>query len=446
MTLRFGTDGLRGRAGKELTTELAARLGRAAARVVEPDKWCVGRDTRESGPELEAAVAEGLALEGADVELVGVLPTPAIAMLAARNGAGAVVVSASHNPWFDNGLKVFGPGGRKLDEATEASMEATLDELANSELASSRSPGTITRTDTGGDAYVASIVSSLGGRSLDGLSIVLDCGHGAASPVAGAAFLALGADVLVLHADPDGRNINDGVGSTDPSTLARHVLVEAADLGLAFDGDADRLIAVDGAGHVVDGDRIMGLLAVDMAASNDLHDRTLVVTVMSNLGLQRAMDDQGIDVVVTPVGDRHVLAAIEAGGYSLGGEQSGHVILADHATTGDGILAGVFLSDLVKRSGSTLASLAGAVMTRYPQVLVNVAVAQRRPDVAQILSAEIAASERTLEGEGRILVRPSGTEPLVRVMVEAHSEDLAEAVAQNLAAEVARKFGRHPSR
>jgi phosphoglucosamine mutase len=449
MSPRFGTDGLRGRVDTAITEELATRLGRAAAHVLDGGRWCIGRDTRESGPRLEAAVAEGLAAEGATVELLGVLPTPAIALLAKGRGANAVVVSASHNPWFDNGLKLFGPGGNKLDDATEAAIEARMDELSSIERTSANTvgaTGSISSVSSGATVYAESVVSALGGRTLEGISLVLDCGHGAASAVAADVFERLGATVEVLHDKPDGRNINDGVGSTDPSVLSSRVVELKADLGLAFDGDADRLIAVDAGGEIVDGDRLMCLFALDLRERDELNNSTLVVTVMSNLGLQRAMDDAGIRVVVTPVGDRHVLASLRANEYSLGGEQSGHIIFADVASTGDGILAGAMLADLVKRSPGDLATLAAAVMTRFPQVLVNVEVVERRADIAEVLASDVRLAQRTLGKNGRVLLRPSGTEPLIRVMVEAESVDIADAVANHLAAAVARRYGRHPSR
>ena len=447
MTLRFGTDGLRGRADVDVTEELATRVGLAAALVVGGGRWCVGRDTRESGPRLEAAVAAGLAAGGADVELIGVLPTPAVATLAGQADASAVVISASHNPWYDNGLKLFGRGGRKLDDATEEEIEAQMDALAAGETTSGDSGmGSIETIADGAARYVTSVVSAFGERRLNGVSVVLDCGHGAASSVAEAVFTELGANVEVLHADPDGRNINDGVGSTDPTVLAARVREIGADLGLAFDGDADRLIAVDGEGQIVDGDRLMCLFALDMSEQGALNNDTLVVTVMSNLGLVRAMQAAGIAVAVTPVGDRSVLAELQRGGYSLGGEQSGHIIFADVTTTGDGILAGAKLCDLVNRAGSSLGELAAAVMTRLPQVLVNVEVARQVPDVAATIGAEIRSAERTLGDNGRVLIRSSGTEPLVRVMVEAETPGMADAIAQHLAGVVARKYGKHPSR
>ena len=447
MRLRFGTDGLRGRANVELTAELALRLGRAAAQVLGSGTWYIGRDTRRSGPMLEGAVAAGLAAEGADVRLLGVLPTPAIARLGLLDDACGVVVSASHNPWEDNGLKLFGPGGRKLDAATEAAIESRLDALESAvPIGRAESVGSITRVDDGVARYVDSVVGALEGRTLEGMSVVVDCGQGAATPVAGLALTRLGANVLVMHDQPDGRNINEGVGSIDPASMAQAVLSTGADIGLAFDGDADRLIAVDDLGNVVDGDRLMCLFALDLRRRDRLRHNTLVVTVMSNVGLQRAMADAGIDVEVTTVGDRHVLEALQIGNYSFGGEQSGHLIFADLVPTGDGLLAAAMLADLVKRSERPLSGLADDVMTAVPQVLINVRVANRASNIAEELAKELLGAERTVGRSGRVLLRSSGTEPLIRVMVEAENEDLADAVAQNLASEVVRRYGRHPSR
>ncbi|MCP3935247.1 MAG: phosphoglucosamine mutase [Actinomycetia bacterium] len=440
--MRFGTDGLRGPANAELTPELALRLGRAAARVMGLPKWYIGRDPRRSGPMLDGAVAAGLAAEGADVFDVGVMPTPGVAYLASIHDAGAVIVSASHNPWHDNGLKIFGRGGHKLDDATQAAIEATLDGLASVDPSGDpHNVGWVHRDLDARVEYVTMLVDTLDGRTLDGLRIVLDCGHGAASPVAGDAFRLAGASVEVMHAEPDGQNINDGVGSTDPRALARRVVESGASLGLAFDGDADRLIAVDASGNTVDGDRLLCLFAIDLDRRQQLCDRTLVVTVMSNLGLHRAMQERGINVEVTPVGDRYVLEALAAGNWSLGGEQSGHLVFTSHATTGDGILAGLLLSDLVARSNGDLGRMASEVMETVPQLLVNVATRVRPEDPAADLEGEIEAASRELGSGGRVLVRSSGTEPLVRVMVESTSAELARAIADRLEEAVCARYG-----
>ncbi len=445
--LRFGTDGVRGPANTELTPELALALGRAAAVVLDCPLWVVGRDTRLSGPMLEAALAAGLASQGAQVEMVGVLPTPGVAQLADWDDGAAAVISASHNPWTDNGIKFFSRGGRKLSDETEQRIEEVLGTLSVPQSGPPRTAenvGSIEPRSDAVDRYVSHLVSMLGERDLRGLHVVLDCAHGAAGPVAGRVFDTLGAGTEVMNAESDGRDINAGCGSTDPGDLSRAVVASGADLGLAFDGDADRLIAVAHDGSLVDGDHLMAMFAGDMDRRGELVDHTLVVTVMSNLGLRLACEAAGIAVVTTPVGDRYVLDALATGGFVLGGEQSGHIIFADRARTGDGILAGLLLADLVKRSGTTLLELAAGSMTSSPQVLVNVEVDRRHPEIAVELSDEIAEAERILGSRGRVLVRPSGTEPLIRVMVEAPTAQLAGEVADGLAGTVERRFGRRP--
>jgi len=436
MTLRFGTDGVRGIANVELTSELVTALGRAAARVLESDQpFVVGRDTRRSGPMLEAALVAGLCAEGADVVLVGVLPTPGVAHAARERGAPAAMISASHNSFGDNGVKLFAPGGRKIPEHLEREVEQELRALAVSQPEPGPDGfgvGVSSEARGAFDDYVAMLVDSLQGRHLTGLHVVVDCGNGAAFRAAPTALRALGATVDVIHASPDGVNINARCGSTHPEDLQEAVLVARADAGLAFDGDADRVIAVDERGELVDGDEILAIAGID------LHDRTLlrgdavVATVMSNLGLRRALEPYGIEVIETSVGDRNVLDVLEQRNLSLGGEQSGHVIYADHATTGDGTLTGVFLLDTMSRRGRSLSELA-SVITRVPQVLRNVAVAG-----AESLSHDAAFWSRVrdvddeLGPDGRVLVRPSGTEPLVRVMVEATDPEAAEAAAERL--------------
>ncbi|HEY3674338.1 MAG TPA: phosphoglucosamine mutase [Acidimicrobiia bacterium] len=436
MTLRFGTDGVRGVANVELTSELVTALGRAAARVLGSDQpFVVGRDTRRSGPMLEAALVAGLCAEGADVQLVGVLPTPGVAHAARERGAPAAVISASHNAFGDNGIKLFAPGGRKIPESLEREVEQELRALAVSQPEPGPAGfgvGVSSEHRTALDDYVATLVDALQGRQLTNLHVVLDCGNGAAFRAAPTALRALGATVDVIHASPDGVNINAGCGSTHPQELQEAVLVARADAGLAFDGDADRVIAVDERGQLVDGDEILAIAAID------LHDRTLlrgdaiVATVMSNMGLRRALEPYGISVLETPVGDRNVLDVLEQRNLALGGEQSGHVIYADHATTGDGTLTGIFLLDTMARRGRKLSELT-SVVTRVPQVLRNVAV-----EGADALARDAAFWSRVrdvddeLGDDGRVLVRPSGTEPLVRVMVEATDSEAAEAAAERL--------------
>jgi phosphoglucosamine mutase len=447
--LKFGTDGVRGLANAELTPELALALGRAAVRVLGGDRFAVGRDTRRSGPMLEAALAAGLASEGAEVTILGVVPTPEVAWWSAIEAAPAAMVSASHNPFPDNGIKLFAAGGRKLDDAVEARLEAELQLLLGPAASSSADApgapgapggpvpvgaevGRVLAPARPHEGYAAAVVSSLGGRRLDGLTVVVDCANGSASAVAPDVLRRLGAEVHVLHAGPDGTNINAGCGSTDTGDLARTVVDRRADLGVAFDGDADRVLMVDHTGELVDGDQIIAVCAIDRQARGALTADCVVVTVMTNLGFRLAMEKRGIEVVETKVGDRYVLEALDERGLSLGGEQSGHVIFPGLATTGDGLLTAVQTLDAVVRSGESLAALAAGAMTRLPQVLRNVPVAERDPAVVERLAPDIAAVERRLGSEGRVLVRPSGTEPLVRVMAEAPSLAEAEAAVGDL--------------
>lgn len=445
--MKFGTDGVRGVANTELTAGFALNLGRAAAQVLsrldtsssvasEPvDVVVIGGDTRESTPMLRAALGAGFAAEGVDVIDLGTATTPMVAFEAQRLGVMGAVVSASHNPYGDNGIKLFAPGGTKLTDDVEARIESVLESLGDP-------TGSAGRLGTHDDAgpYSAHVLAFLDGRDLAGIKVVLDAANGAGCSIAPDVLRAAGADVVVVAADPDGRNINDGCGATHPELVAAAVVQHSADLGVALDGDADRLIAVDGTGTVVDGDHIIAICAADLRGRGQLANDTVVVTVMTNLGFRLAMDVAGINVVETGVGDRYVLEALGAGGHSLGGEQSGHVIFADHATTGDGLLTAVALIDIVKRSERTLADIASDAMTSLPQSLVNVRVGERVPDVAERLADEIAVVEADLGATGRVLVRPSGTEPLIRVMVEAATADQAQAAADQLAEVACTKF------
>jgi phosphoglucosamine mutase len=435
MTLRFGTDGVRGVANAELTPELALALGRAAARVLGGDHVLIGRDTRISGPLLEAALAAGFASEGVDVDRLGVLPTPGVAFLSQAEGVVGAMISASHNPYVDNGIKLFAPGGLKLADDVEEAVEAELEAvLATTPLGpAGEGVGRITERHGAVEGYIDHLVGALGWRRLEGLRVVLDCANGAAIEVAPAAFERLGADVVVIGDHPDGCNINDRCGATHPEALRLAVVDAGADAGLAFDGDADRLIAVDATGAVVDGDHVIAICARDLRDRGELHEDTVVVTVMTNLGFHLAMADEGIVVVTTPVGDRYVLSAMEDGRWSLGGEQSGHVIFRQLATTGDGVLTGLVLLDVMARRRQPLAALADAAMTRLPQVLVNVRVAGSGVQAADRIATQGAAAEARLGTTGRVLVRASGTEPVVRVMVEAATHDEAEEVANGLA-------------
>lgn len=436
--IRFGTDGVRGVANVELTPELVLSLGRAIARVITAPTFVVGRDTRRSGPMLQAALSAGLAAEGADVVDVGILPTPALAWVSATRQLPAVVISASHNPFADNGIKVFAAGGAKLTEEVESAIEDELEHILDPSVRGPRSleghaVGRLTTEGGIGDAYVDHLASLLEGRSLDGLSVVIDSANGAASGWAAAAFERLGAEVVAIGCEPDGTNINAGCGSTFTDTLARAVVDHGADLGLALDGDADRLLAVTGEGKVAGGDELLALFALDLAQRGQLTGNTVVVTVMTNLGFRRAMRERGLEVEETPVGDRYVLAALEKGGFALGGEQSGHIIFRRLATTGDGILTGLVLADLVTRAGKPLAALLDGLVTRVPQVLVNVPV----PDTELLAGADAvwsAVAEETsrLGDTGRVVLRPSGTEPMVRVMVEAVGDDVADEIARRL--------------
>ena len=439
MTVRFGTDGVRGLANRDITPEIALAVGRAAVRAFGSTRVLIGRDTRASGPLLESALAAGVCAEGADAVLLGVVPTPAVAFGSARDHVVGVVISASHNPFPDNGLKLFAPGGRKLTDDEQARVEQVIAEA----MRPGGHPGP-TGADVGrtvGDPtvvadYATSVAGAAEGRRLDGLHVVVDCANGANSAVAPGVIESLGARVRVLNAAPDGTNINEGCGSTHPEALRAAVIDAGADAGIAFDGDADRMLAVGPDGELVDGDQIIALCATDLRDRGLLAHDTVVVTVMSNLGFRQAMARDGIDVVETAVGDRYVLEAMAEGGYSLGGEQSGHIVFGDLGTTGDGLLSAVVLLDLLRRSGRTLAALAAASMTRLPQVLVNVRVANPMPDVADRLAAETAAVADELGDRGRVLLRPSGTEPVVRVMAEAPTEAEAESVARRLAAAV----------
>jgi phosphoglucosamine mutase len=429
--MKFGTDGVRGVANTDLTAAFALDLGRAAARVLGGGEAVVGGDTRVSTAMLEAAFVAGLASEGVVVHRLGVVPTPAVAFESARRNCLGAMISASHNRYQDNGIKLFDRGGTKLPDATEERIERDVAALP----VPTGEPAQLVAVEESA-AYRQHVLDVLEGRRLEGLRIVVDAANGAASQLAGPVFAATGADVVVIHDRPDGRNINHGCGATDTASLSTAVRAHGAHLGLALDGDADRLVAVDGDGRLVDGDHIIALCAVDLRQRGQLRDDTVVVTVMTNLGFRLAMEAEGIKVVQTAVGDRYVLEALDGGRYSLGGEQSGHVIFRDRETTGDGLLTGVALADAVHRAGRPLAALAAQAMTRLPQLLVNVPVAAPMPDAADRISEHIRAAEAELGDHGRVLVRPSGTEPLVRVMVEAPTDDQARATADRLAAAV----------
>jgi phosphoglucosamine mutase len=435
--VRFGTDGVRGRANTELTPAFALNLGRAAARVLAAKIAVVGGDSRVSTPMLEAAFVSGLSSEGVEVHRLGVTPTPAVAFEAARLGAMGAVVSASHNPYHDNGIKLFAVGGTKLADDLETRIETVMQSLGDP----TGEPAAIHGRGVSSDDYVDHLLAVLEGRTLHGLRVVVDAANGAASHLAAPVVQRTGAHAVVINDQPNGTNINAGCGATDPAGLQAVVTAERAHVGIALDGDADRLIAVDERGDIVDGDHIIAICAADLRRRGLLHDDTVVVTVMTNLGFRLAMEAAGIRVVETQVGDRYVLQALAQGGYSLGGEQSGHVIFTNHATTGDGLLTALVLLDIVQRSGRPLSALAGEAMTQLPQVLLNVAVAEPRSDVAELLAADIARWTDRLGHTGRILVRTSGTEPLVRIMVEAATRELADEVAASLSASLVDAIG-----
>jgi phosphoglucosamine mutase len=440
----FGTDGVRGLANVDLTAGLALGLAQATAVVLGQGRSAearraagkrpvavLARDPRVSGDFLAAAVAAGLASSGVDVLDAGVIPTPAAAFLIADIDADfGVMISASHNPAPDNGIKIFARGGRKLPDEVEARIEHYLTEPNLAPTGAG--VGRIRRFADAEDRYVVHLLASLPHR-LDGIHVVLDCAHGAAAGVSPEVFRDAGATLTIIGNDPDGMNINDGVGSTHLDLLAQAVIDNGADIGIAHDGDADRCLAVDANGAVINGDQIMAILAVSMKERGHLTDNTLVATVMSNLGLRVAMDEHGITIVQTKVGDRYVLEEMNEHGFALGGEQSGHVIMSEFATTGDGILTGLHLVSEMARTGKTAAELA-AVMDVYPQILVNVKDVDRNGiHTDEILAAAVLSAEQELGDTGRVLLRPSGTEQLVRVMVEAADQPTADRLAHALA-------------
>jgi phosphoglucosamine mutase len=425
VAVRFGTDGIRGRASDEITVDLAYRLGRAVASVFSVPVY-VGYDTRESSPALAAAVLAGLRDGAATGVNLGYFTTPGVAVIAQRRQGVGVVVSASHNPYYDNGLKVLGVGGAKLDHATEAAVESALNVAEGAPLAHFDEVA----IDEAAEREYLAHLRGLAPTDLSSLSLVLDCANGAASHVAPALFTSTGARVRTIHDQPDGRNINEGSGSTDVASLIEEVRASGADLGLALDGDADRLIAVDAEGTVRDGDDLMVLFALDRAARGTLGGG-VVVTSMSNLGLFRALDEAGVEVEETDVGDRNVLLALEERSWILGAEQSGHVIFRDLAPTGDGLLTGLLLAELIVRRGP-LAELAGAAWRRVPQELFSVSLEHFSDDVVQELFNELLAFYGVDRADVRLLVRPSGTEPVVRIMIEALNAEFVEAFSERL--------------
>ena len=442
----FGTDGIRGLAnGETLTAEIAVDVAVAAAHILVESSASkrpvaiVGQDSRASGEFLESAVAAGLASAGVDVLRVGVLPTPAIAYLVAQTGADlGVMISASHNPMPDNGIKLFSRGGGKLDDAIEAAIEKRMGEPWT--RPTGRNVGRITFDQGASARYLSHLLASVS-TPLSGLKIVVDCANGASSQVAQIAYEEAGAKVIAIHNAPDGWNINENCGSTHLEDLQAAVVREGADFGIAHDGDADRCLAVDAQGSVIDGDAIMTILARGFKSRGALKSNTIVGTVMSNLGFMHAMKEAGIEVITTAVGDRYVLEKMLEGDFSLGGEQSGHLIMREFANTGDGILTALQLAQEVVRTGKPLSELA-ASMQRFPQVLINVPnVAKEKLESSKVISDAVAQAEAKLADNGRVLLRASGTEPLVRVMVEASSDNLAQEIAATLAAVVKAELG-----
>ncbi len=449
MARLFGTDGVRGLANVDLTPDIALRLATSAAFVLAAGRErgdshsgtrptaVVGRDPRASGEMLEAAVAAGLASAGTDVLLLGVLPTPAVAFLTDFLKADlGVVISASHNAMPDNGIKVFGRGGVKLDDVTEDRIAAGMDGIGGDwKLPTGADIGRILSAEDPARRYLDHLLLATP-YPLTGLTVVVDCAHGAASAVAPEAYRRAGATVVVIGGQPDGLNINEGVGSTHLDHLRAAVLEHDADLGIAHDGDADRCLAIDRAGGVVDGDAILAILATSMKARGELAASTVVTTVMANLGFHQAMKRAGIEVRTTAVGDRYVLEEMRSGRFTLGGEQSGHIVLAQHATTGDGLLTALYLMAQMAATRTSLADLA-SVVSKFPQVLLNVEVTDK---AAVAASADVARAvdeaERELGDSGRVLLRPSGTEPVVRVMVEAGTAAAAQSIAERVAAVV----------
>jgi len=442
--LTFGTDGVRGKFGTELTESYAADLAVVAAQVLQCKTVVIGRDTRESGVLLETAIVNALAKEGIETQLMGVAPTPAIAFSAMRRNVVAIAITASHNLYQDNGIKIFGAGGRKLSDSEQEEIEKQLLERirkstsgaigASSDLAKTVKPELVKEYCD----WLSQIVDT---TDFSKIHVVLDCANGAYSNVAPEVFTKLGATVTTINATPDGRNINEQCGATHPEMLCSVVKSVGAHFGIAFDGDGDRLIAVDETGEIVDGDHLIAISATEMKRRGTLRNNKVAVTVMTNIGFHQAMKKAEIEVVTTPVGDRSVLAALEENSLVLGGEQSGHIIYRDLATTGDGLLAALMLSAIVAGAKKTLGEIASAAMTSFPQVLINLRVSKRVENIEKLFESEIAVAEKSLQANGRVLVRASGTEPMVRVMVEASQQATAESVAATLAQAITVRLG-----
>tara|TARA_Y100000768_G_scaffold15428_2_gene10733 strand:- start:987 stop:2312 length:1326 start_codon:yes stop_codon:yes gene_type:complete len=433
MTLSFGTDGVRGPAPEILDQRFVTCLAVAATEILSADRWIVGRDTRESGPALSEAMLSAINHAGISAVDCGVIPTPTIAYLSKIENSGGVVVSASHNTWTDNGVKIFAPGGRKLFDQEQELIEKKLNELLSDTTAIPERRSDSIQHPNPTEDWMKSIAEAIENRSLDGAHVVIDCANGSASHIAGPLFRGLGAKVDLINAEPDGRNINQDCGSTHTESLSKIVQSAGADIGLALDGDADRLIAIASNGELIDGDRQLCMFAADLDSQDMLLNRSVVITVMSNFGLRQAMRQSDITTIEVPVGDRNVLSRLDDGEADLGGEQSGHLIFRKHATTGDGLLSGVLLTDLILRRGNNSAALASEAMQQFPQILLNVPVASKSFTITTDIQKEIEITEERLGDNGRVLVRPSGTEAVIRVMVEAVDETLAYGEAQRLA-------------
>lgn len=451
--LTFGTDGVRGEFGKELTERYAASLAEVAAQILQCKVVVVGRDTRESGVLLELAITKALMGRGVEVQLMGVAPTPAIAFAARQHNVVAIAITASHNLYQDNGIKIFGAGGRKLsdDEQQRIEHEMSLRDGATGNVesniatsstvsAASSTTNSVARPELLQE-YCDWLVASVRHGALENLHIALDCANGAFSMLAPEVFSKLGATVTTMNATPDGRNINLQCGATHPGPLSEVVKSVGAHFGVAFDGDGDRLIAVDELGRIVDGDHLLAISALQMKQQGTLRNNKVVVTVMTNIGFHQAMKGAGIEVVTTPVGDRSVLVALEENSLSLGGEQSGHIIYRDFATTGDGLFAAIKLAVFVADSKKLLSEIAEQAMTSFPQVLINLRVAKRVDAIDQMFKGEIETAQKSLGDSGRVLVRASGTEPMVRVMVESQQQSTAEKVAATLADAISARLG-----
>lgn len=423
----FGTDGVRGKVGTELTSSMVKSLGLAAAPHLNSDQIVIGRDTRESGDSFEAALAQGFSEGGVEPILLGVTPTPAVAHIASTQEIAGAMVSASHNPWWDNGIKLFASGGYKLDDAVQKKIEETWHKnllVDVSEVKRFRSGSS--------DSWAEAVKESVGSMAFEGIKIALDCANGSMSEFAPQIMRELGAQVEVLNVSPNGRNINERCGATDLNSLQEFVTHVSANVGFAFDGDGDRVIAVSSEGKILDGDHLLALIAVDRLDRGQLNDNTVVITVMANLGLRKALIQRGINLYETPVGDRYVLEALQSNKWDLGGEQSGHIVISDFATTGDGLLTAVQALAAAQRRKIEIGSWAKELVQKSPQVLLNLSVTKSGVDLVKQASDLIEEMKQELGDNGRVVVRPSGTEPLVRIMVEALDEFTAQQIASSL--------------